>query len=190
MNAVLYLQKQLANINAIYHGIIEDFTKQEWTARPAVGQNMVGYIAWHIPRTQDMHVQTWIRGIPEVFHGDRWNRWRRLKRYGTGVGITLAEADEIVNCIQRDEVVAYADAVHQEIAVWLRGLSDSDLEQRPDTHQNLAEYSEYQTPSFVEEAGSLFNQPIWSQLLRPCIGHVYRHLGELEVVKHILRTPK
>ena len=188
MNAITYLQKQLANIDAIFHGMVDDLTDQEWLARPAPGQNMIGYIVWHMPRTQDAHVQTWIRGIPEVVHAERWTHWRQLKPHGNGVGISLAEADEIAHSVQRADVMAYADAVYQEITAWLKELDESDLDQLPNIPQHLAAYPEYQTPGFVAEAGDLFDQPIWGQLMRPCIGHIHRHLGEVEVVKNILRT--
>ena len=188
MNAITYLQKQLANINAIFQGIAEDLTDEEWLARPTSGQNMLGYTVWHIPRTQDLHVQTWIRGLPEVVHSDRWTHWQQLKRLGNGVGISLDEADEIARSVQRAEVMEYADAVYQEISAWLKELNEGDLDQIPDISQHLSPYPEYQTPGFVKEAGSLFDQPVWNQLMRPCIGHVHRHLGELEVVKNILRT--
>ena len=188
MNAVAYLQKQLANINAIFHSIADDLTDQEWLARPAPGQNMMGYTVWHIPRTQDAHVQTWIRGIPEVVYGERWTHWQHLKRLGNGVGISLDEAEGIARSVQRVDVMEYADAVHKEISVWLNELNESDLDHLPNIPQHLSPFPEYQTPGFIEEAGGLFDQPIWSQLMRPCIGHIHRHLGELEIVKNILRT--
>lgn len=190
MNAITYLEKQLANINAILHGIVDDVTDQEWITRLAPGRNMIGFTVWHIPRTQDAHVQTWIRGIPEVVHGDRWIHWRQLKRQGNGVGISLAEADEVARRVQRADVMEYADAVHQEISAWVKELDERDLDRLPNIAQHLSVYPEYQTPGFVEEVSGLFDQPIWSQLMRPCIGHIHRHLGELEIVKKFVRTRK
>ncbi|GAB4418530.1 MAG: hypothetical protein Fur0044_14560 [Anaerolineae bacterium] len=190
MNTITYLQKQLANINTIFHSIADDLTEEEWVSRPALGQNMIGYTVWHIPRTQDTHVQTWIRGIPEVIHGDRWTHWRQLKQHGNGVGISLAEADYVARSIQRADVMEYADVVHQEISTWLTKLNESDLNILPNISQHLSAYPEYQTSGYVEEASGLFDQPIWSQLMRPCIGHIHRHLGELEIVKDIMRKGK
>lgn len=187
MNAIIFLQKQLANINAIYHTLGEDLTDQEWVARPALHQNLPGYIMWHIPRTQDMHVQTWIRGVPEVFHAPRWAHWQPLRRLSTGIGISLDEADALARHVGRAEVLAYADEVHQEIIAWLGALDEAGLDPVPAIEQHLAPYPEYQTPWFVKEAGGSFGQPVWSQLMRPCLGHVQRHLGELEVVKNLLR---
>jgi hypothetical protein len=51
MNTTTYLQKQFANINAVFHGIADDLTDEEWVRRPAPGQNMIGYMVWHMPRT-------------------------------------------------------------------------------------------------------------------------------------------
>jgi hypothetical protein len=188
MNAVTLLDKQLANINAIFHSLADDLTDQEWITRPAPGQNRVAYLAWHLPRVQDSHIHTWVRGIPEVVHGDRWSQWGHLRRFGNGIGITLAEADEVALSVRRDDVLAYADAVYSESSAWLDSLSDVDLDRIPDTRLHLSPYPEYQTPGFYEEVSSLLDQPIWSQLMRPCIGHIHRHLGELELVKAVLRA--
>jgi hypothetical protein len=188
LNITTYLQKQFANINAVFHGIADDLTDEEWVTRPAPGQNVIGYTVWHIPRTQDTFVQTWIRGIAEVVHGERWTHWQPLKRLGIGVGISLDEADEIARSVKRTDVLEYADAVHQAVFAWLGESSESDLDQILDTRQRLAAFPEYQTPGFIEEVTSLYDQPVWGLLMRPCIGHIHRHLGELEVVKNILRA--
>jgi hypothetical protein len=190
MNSISYLQKQLANINTLFHGIAGDLTDEEWVSRPAPGHNMVGYTVWHMPRTQDTQVQTWIRGLPEIVHGDRWKEWQLLKEFGNGGGISLNEADLIAHSVHLKDVLEYADIVHQEISTWLNELNEGDLDKLPNYPQHLSSHPEYQTPGYVAEAGELLDQPIWSQLMRPCIGHLQRHLGELEVVKKIIRTRK
>ena len=188
MNTVTYLEMQLANIHAIYHDLVHDLSEQEWLVRPTPGQNCIGYNIWHIPRTQDNIVQLWIRGKAEVCHQAAWTHWQTLRPAGIGVGITLTEADAVATHVQRDETLAYADAVHQEILTWLRQCQDEDLDRVPDVAAHLASYSEYQTEGYRGQLNSLFNQPIWNLLLRPCIGHVQRHLGELELAKAMLRA--
>lgn len=188
MNITTYLQKQFANINAVFHAIADDLTDEEWVSRLAPGQNMLGYTVWHIPRTQDTFVQTWIRGIAEIVYDDRWSHWQPLKRLGVGVGISLDEADEIARRVKRSDTLKYADSVHQAVLAWLGESSESDLDQILDTRQRLLAFPEYQTPGFIEEVSDLYDQPVWGLLMRPCIGHIHRHLGELEVVKHILRA--
>jgi hypothetical protein len=190
INALTFLQKQFANLNTVFHGIVDDLTEDEWLARPAPGQNMLGYSVWHMPRTQDTFVQTWIRGRDEVVHRERWTDWQPLRRFGAGIGISLDEADEIARSVRRADVLEYADAVQQEVSIWLGTGTDSELDLIPDMRRRLSAFPEYQTPGFVEEAASLYDQPVWALLMRPCIGHIHRHLGELEVVKTIIRAQR
>jgi hypothetical protein len=188
VNIVSYLEKQLTNINALLHDIVGDINQEEWLARAAPGQNRLGFIIWHIARTQDTIVQSWIRGEVEIVHRPEWNHWEGLRPYGMGAGITLAEADEVAATVHHAESLLYADTVHQEIIAWLRQRSDDELDQIPDANANLGPYPEYQAEGFRQELGSLYNQPIWNLLMRPCIGHIHRHLGELQLAKDVLRA--
>lgn len=190
MNLTAYLQKQFANLNGVLHSIAGDLTDEEWVTRPAPDQNMIGYTVWHIPRTQDNFLQTWVRGQTEIVQGDRWAHWRHLKPLGSGIGITLEESDEIARTVHPADVLAYADEVHQTITSWLGGIDESLLDQVPDARQRLAAYPEYQTPGYIEEVDNLIGLPVWGLLIRPCMGHVHRHLGEVDITKDILRKAR
>jgi len=187
MDITTYLQKQFANLNGVLHAIAGDLTEAEWLARPAPGQNTIGYTVWHIPRTQDNFLQSWIRGQAEVFHSDRWAHWHSLRPLGVGIGITLDESDEIARSVHCADVLSYADEVHQTILTWLVEITEEELDQVPDARERLKAFPEYQTPGYIEEISDLFGLPVAGLLIRPCMGHVHRHLGELEITKDILR---
>ena len=190
MNSITLLENILTNIHNTLHSVVDDLTEQEWKARPAPDQNMIGFRVWHLPRIQDNIIQTWIRGIPELVHGERWAHWEQFTPFGSGVGITSEEADEIASGVQKVDVLAYADAVQQEILTWLRELSDDDLDRIPNSKEYLSSYAEYQTPGYHKEADGLLGQPIWVMLMQPCTAHIHQHLGELMLVKEILRAGK
>lgn len=190
MNSTAYLQKQFANFNAAMHGIAGDLTDEEWVARPGPGQNMLGYAVWHIPRTQDNFLQAWIRGQDEIVRGERWAHWAHLKPLGIGVGIRLEEADSIARSVKLADVMAYADEVHQSITTWLGEISEDVLDSVPDARAHLAAFPEYQTPGYMKEVHNLYDLPVSGLLIRPCMGHVHRHLGELEITKDVLRKAK
>lgn len=190
MNITAYLKKQFSNLNGVLHSIVDDLTDEEWATRPAPGQNMLGYTVWHMPRTQDNFLQTWIRGQAEVVCSDRWAQWRHLKPLGIGVGITLEQADEITRSVNLPDVLAYADEVHQTISTWLAEIDESLLDSVPDAKQRLAAFPEYQTPGYLEEVNNLLGLPVWGLLIRPCMGHIHRHLGEVDITKDILRKAK
>jgi hypothetical protein len=190
MDTIAYLQKQFANLNNGLHGLANDLTGEEWVARPVPGQNLLGFLVWHLPRTQDMFVQTWIRGEVEVAHSAHWDSWKPLKGFGIGAGVTLAEADRIAHTVSKTEALTYADEVYQTISDWLGSCRETNLEVDLDYHQRLAAFPEYQTPGFIKEVKHLFNRPVWDLLMRPCTAHIYRHQGEIETVKEMLRRPR
>jgi hypothetical protein len=187
MNLTTYLQKQFSNLNGVFHAIAGDLTEAEWLARPAPGQNTIGYTVWHLPRTQDNFLHTWIRGQAEIFHGDRWSHWHQLRPLGVGIGITMEESDEIARSVHCADVMAYADEVHQAFSAWLGQIGEEVLDPVTGAREHLKAFPEYQTSGYLEEVDNLLDLPVWGLLIRPCMGHVHRHLGELEITKDILR---
>lgn len=190
MNVTTYLKKQFSNLNSVIHYYVDDLTDEEWVTRPADSQNMIGYTVWHMPRTQDNFLQTWIRGQAEIIQGERWAHWHHLKPLSAGIGITLEEADKITHATCRDDVLAYADEVHQTLLTWLSEIDESVLDHVPDVKKHMAAFPEYQTPGYIEESSNMHGLPVWGFLIRPCMGHIQRHCGELEILKDILRKAK
>jgi hypothetical protein len=90
--------------------------------------------------------------------------------------------------VSRADVLTYADTVHSVIQSWLSGLSDDDLDTVPDMEAHLASYPAYQHPGFRAVIADLFGQPIWRLLSEPCSGHMREHLGELDVLKQVMRA--
>lgn len=190
MHIKTYLTGQNKNLNGVLHHLAGDINAEEWLSRPGPGQNTVGYTVWHIPRTQDHFLQLWIRNESEVVMNGHWSHWQHLKPAGIGVGITMEQSDEIARTVTLADTLAYADEVHQTLLAWLEGIEDSVLEFVPHAKERLQAYPEYQTPGYLEEVTDLFGLPVWSLLIRPCMGHLHRHLGELEITKDVLRKAK
>jgi hypothetical protein len=187
MRTTKFLENFFDYGHMMMHHAVADLTDEEWETRIADHQNKLGYIAWHLPRVQDNMIQTWIRGLPEVVHGERWAHWEKFRHLGVGVGITLKEADDIASGVNKADVLAYEEVVYQEALVWLRQLNDADLDLIPDAQKHLVPYPEYQTAGYHEETDGHLGEPTWELLMRPCIGHIQRHLGEIMTVKAVLR---
>ena len=85
------------------------------------------------------------------------------------------------------DVMAYADEVYQAFSTWLGEVGEEALDPVTDARERLKAFPEYQTPGYLEEVDNLLDLPVWGLLIRPCMGHVHRHLGELEITKDILR---
>jgi len=187
MNISSYLTRQFKNFNGVLHHIAGDLTEAEWLSRPAPGQNTLGYSVWHVPRTQDHYFHRWIQSQAEIVENGRWEQWSPLKPLGIGVGITMEESDKIAYTATLTDTLAYADEVHQAILTWFEGVDEGMLDFVPNAQAHLKQFPEYQTPGYLEEISDLFDLPVWGLLIRPCMGHLHRHLGEVEITKDILR---
>src|SRR2546423_827858 len=102
-------------------------------------------------------------------------------------GLSLEEANAIPHPVSRSEVLSYADAVHSTITNWLKQLSDGDLDMVPEMKAHMAVYPAYQLPGFRAETDDLLGLLVWRLLNSPCSGHMREHLGELQILKQILR---
>jgi hypothetical protein len=187
MQATTLIQAQLNGVHQLFHACADDLTETEWTTCALPGTNLLGFTLWHMVRGRDWAVQTAIRGVPEVIADERWAGWRGLAAAGVGAGITLEQANEVGRSVSRANVLIYADTVHSVIQSWLSRLSDDDLDTVPEMEAHMASYPAYQHPDFRAEIADLLGQPIWRLLSGPCSGHMREHLGELDVLKQVMR---
>ena len=188
MLAVQMLEAQLSRVNTILHDVTDDLTEAEWTTRALPGTNLLAFEVWHMVRAQDWAVHTMMLGVPEVISDPIWSGRGGLTTPGLGVGFSQAQADELARAVRRQDVVAYADAVHERIIAWLDTISDDELEQVSDVAAHIEPHPVYQEPALRETAPWLFEGvPAWHFLTRSCIAHAHGHLTEADLLKRQLR---
>lgn len=187
MRATELLTQQLNTVHGAIHDIAGDLTDEEWTTRLLPDTNLPGFDFWHMARTQDWAVQTLARGVPEVISTPEWTFRGALATPGIGVGMSREEADALAFQVRKADVLAYADAVYQEILAWLRSFDDALLDEPPDIARHYAGHPEYQTPAMAAEVPWLATNPPRWRCLSPGIGHVRDHLVELDLAKRIFR---
>jgi hypothetical protein len=196
MDSIAMLRQQLHTVNLRLHHSAGDLTSAELTARPLPGVNPIGFILWHMARSQDWAVNTAIRGMPELIKREPWS-WSNLAHPGMGTGFDATEAVEVAREVELKPLLAYADEVYREAAAWLESLTEADLDVIPDVSAHDAPHPEYQTPGFraemdsgpehddaVADKGGL---PAWIFLTSVAVTHLHRHLGEVDLLKDLLR---
>ena len=132
-----YIIAQFTVVNNNLHEIASDLTPDELATRALPNTNLIGFDLWHIARVQDWAAQTMARGVPEILEDPRWQTLGSPSRVGIGVGMTEAEADALAHTVALQDLLAYADAVHQAIV----GAGDTERRQhghaarRPSAHR-------------------------------------------------------
>ena len=191
MDAIGMLVQQLHTVNLRFHHVASAITPELMTASATSRSNPVGFLMWHMPRSQDWAVHTAIRGVPELIRSAPWSALRGLATPGIGTGFSPASARDVAAALDLGEVVAYADAVSDTVIDWVTGLREPDLDAMADWAAHGAGMVEYQTPGFLAEMGSgperddavgaTGGQPVWLFLTSVCVTHLHRHLGELDL---------
>jgi hypothetical protein len=151
------------------------------------GTSPLGLTLWHVPRTQDWLVSTSIRGVPEVAEEFR-DGLPDPDVYGFGVGLTDEQSREAAAQVQVPALLAYADAVAASVDAWLSTLCDRDLDEVPPFLENQSARAPYTSQGSLDEVAGLAGQPVGVLLMRPAMGHLFWHLGELDLLLQLAKA--
>jgi len=196
MNAVEMLVQQLDTVNIRLHHTARDLTAVELVAQPLTVVNPIGFILWHMVRSQDWAVHTAIRDVPEMITRAPW-RSTPLAVPGIGTGFDAEAAAGVARRVRLDLLLGYADAVHAELVAWLGTQDESMFDTIPEASAHYSRFPEYQTAGFKAEmdsgpehddaVGRKGGLPAWVYLTSVAVTHLHRHLGEVDLVKDVLR---
>jgi hypothetical protein len=196
VNAIAMLVQQLETVNLRLHHSAGDLTPAELTARALPGVNPLGFVVWHMARSQDWAVNTAIRDVPEVMMRPPWSLGA-LATPGIGTGFDLEDAVGVAGRVELGPLLDYSDTVHGETVAWLRTVGEGVLDEIPDVAAHDAQHAEYQTPGFRAEmdsgpehddaVGRKGGLPVWIFLTSVSVTHLHRHLGEVDLIKDLLR---
>ena len=190
------LVQQLETVNVRFHHVAGSVTPTLMTASVNPASNPIGFLMWHMARSQDWAIHTAIRGVPEIAWSSPWSEMAGVSTPGIGTGFSPAAARELAGRLNLAELIEYADAVNAAAIGWVRGLSEVDLDAIPDVAAHDAAIPAYQTPGFLAEmdsgpehdeaVGDTGGQPVWLFLTSVSITHLHRHLGELDLTLGVL----
>jgi len=196
VNAIGLLAQQLETVNVRFHHVASSVTPELMTASAGPRSNPIGFLMWHMARSQDWSVHTAIRNVPELVRSAPWSGMPGISTPGIGTGFAYEEARELAERLDKAQLLRYADAVSAATIDWVRTLDERDLDSIPDVSAHDAPFAEYQTPGFQAEmdsgpehdaaVGKSGGQPVWLYLTSVCVTHLHRHLGEIDMTLGIL----
>jgi uncharacterized damage-inducible protein DinB len=112
--------------------VLDGLTLDQLTYRAGPDANTIAWLVWHLTRIQDDHVAG-VAGTEQVWTAGGWyERFQFPFDAGaTGYGQTTAEVAAVR--ATTDDLLAYHDAVYDETAKFIAGISDDDLDRVVDT---------------------------------------------------------
>ena len=144
---------------------VQDLTPEELAWQPGPDANPVGWMLWHTIRVEDMWIQFFIQGQPEMWERDGWHEKFGLPTRDNGFGHT---PEQVANfpALDLQELLRYGEAVRSGTLEYLRGLSPEDYEVVPRERRS---------------------ELTVGKVLRQLLAEFYQHQGQIAYLKGLKR---
>ena len=146
--------------------VIDGLTQEEAKWRPAYGANPIGFILWHMVRTQDGFFHRGITPGTQLWEKSGWHERFGLPLGDTGNSYT-AEQVESFQVPPLDDLLAYMAEVQESALEIVRNLDSSRLLETPRT-----------------------DRPDWTVLryMRTSLTHENQHTGAIEYLRGLAKS--
>lgn len=181
MQGTRLLAGQLNAVNFLLHDVVSRMEPDDWLRRAAPTTNVPAFTLWHVARVLDSAVQMSIRGEPELIESEPWAS-KAWARQSTGVGYSLAQADELAALVVPDEVVEYADASRASTNQWLKSITDEALEAESKVIEHVTDHAAYNYPANLKAIAWTAGRPVWAVMSIACFAHTWGHLEEMALL--------
>ena len=116
-------------IGGVFHRALTGLTVEQLRTQPSGPEsNPIGWLAWHLSRTQDKNYSL-LLGEEETWTADGWHeRFGLPADRGSGNGDSLAQVQSF-DPIDADTLIAYYEAARDKSRRFLDAVTDDDLEQ-------------------------------------------------------------
>lgn len=189
MRAVDLVRQRVAAAGAGLTDLVGQTRDLDWATPLFPGTSPVGLTLWHLPRTLDWVVQTSIRGETEVADGPSYGGLPDPDRFGFGTGLSADDAAAAAAMVRPEDLLAYNAAVQETVDAWLSTLTDEDLDQPvagfDDRQRSRPGYA---TPEALAAISGLGQLPLGMILQRPSMAHLYRHMGEIDLLAQLAQA--
>lgn len=167
MTTIEFIQSTIAEFHNTLINDVKVLTQENLAWKPAAKANPIGFLFWHITRTQDNIIQG-LRKQPSIWESENWHRKLGIETKAQGTGFQEPEVDKVAS-LPLSELMAYAERVTQSTTDYLKSLDDTKLDDTPDPERP--------------------QRTIGMMLRNFIIAHGWWHLGEIKYVKGLLGMP-
>ncbi len=160
-----FIESTLAMEQSLLLEAVQDLTPEELTWQPAPDANPIGWMLWHTIRVEDMWVQFFIQGEPELWEREGWHEKFGLPPRDNGFGHTPEQVSNFPT-LDLPELLRYGAAVRNATLDYLRGASPAEFDRVPRERR----------PNLTVGA-----------VLRQLLGEFYQHQGQIAYLKGLKR---
>jgi hypothetical protein len=183
MEAKALIQSGIENVNRALSRSLNGLTPEELKWKPKPDANSIGFILFHMARSQDFFLNSETRKTPQIWETEKW--YLKLKKdvKDSGSQYTPEQYQTFV-VPDLKETLAYFEAVNKQMLDFLKSLSTEGLDAEvvllphPPMKSPDGKNLPPQKPPFEPKVGSL---------LFFSIIHLLEHCGEISYIRGLIR---
>lgn len=158
------------------------FTPEQMKERIDDRGNSIAWLIWHTARTEDLVVQTLIKGEPQILMNGDWSDRLGIDASHIGTGLGEEEVGEFSKSINVEAADEYWKRTAKASFEWLKSISPEQLDEVIDVEKRLEG-----VPDVVVGGNTALTQ-FWSNRTAaflfqgPVISHGYIHIGQMQEI--------
>ena len=158
------------------------FTPEEMKERIDGRGNSIAWLMWHTARTEDLAVQTLIKGEDQLLFQSDWSERLGIDVSHIGTGLPEEELGEFSKSINVEAADEYWKTVAKNSFEWLKSTTPEQLDEKVDVEKRLEGVPD------VIVAGNTALTQFWNNRTTaflfqgPVISHGYIHVGQMQEI--------
>lgn len=131
IDARQFFLEQHSFVHAIVDGyVLAGLSDEQLRQHPAApSQNALAFLLWHAARWEDVIVNVWLLGAPQVFDQTNWQGRLHVEGRHVGTALTHSEAADLAARVDLTELRAYWGQVGEQTKSAVQTMSTDVLEQ-------------------------------------------------------------
>ena len=137
MNALEFVEMALGQSRGYTLDTVKDLNREQLTWRAGPEANPVGFLIWHVFRTEDRYVRL-LTGQQETYQADGWSDTWQLPSTITGDRVAMTTGNSwtsqevgVFQIPPLAELLAYGEAVRKQALATVKGLDSNKLDDVP-----------------------------------------------------------
>ncbi len=176
MEIVALIEQTLGDYWQRMEGALEGLSPVELAWRPDAESNSIAFIVWHVARVEDIWIQIFAQGMPDVWTRDGWHEKLGLSQDEAFLGLSVEQLGKFP-AITKENLDGFRHAIQNETQAYLKNLDADGLDFVP-----------RRTPT-PERPASLARHGSFSigRMFRQTLAEYNQHLGQVSYIRGIQR---
>jgi len=146
-----FVAEALARNRRATLNLVKDLTPEQLRWQPAPGTNPIGFLLWHIARTEDSYFHRSVTQEGDVWDREKWYEKFRLPPKETGNTWTAEQVAAFVSP-PLTALLGYMEAVRKSVLAIVKGINTHRLEERPRPDRPQMRLADYLISAITHEA--------------------------------------